>query len=46
MICSDDSETTEIAARLADGHDVEVWSGSRLVVRLGQKEFRLRREST
>jgi hypothetical protein len=34
IICADDSEATEKAKRLVDGHDVELWSGPRLVVRL------------
>lgn len=34
LVCGDDSEATEKAQRLVDGHDVELWSGTRLVVRL------------
>jgi len=34
LICADDSEATERAKRLVDGHDIELWSGTRLVIRL------------
>jgi hypothetical protein len=34
IVCSDDSEATQIAKRFANGHDVELWNGPRLVVRL------------
>jgi hypothetical protein len=34
MICSDDTEAITKARRLLDGHDVELWSGDRLVTRL------------
>jgi hypothetical protein len=34
LICTDDAEAIEKAKRLADGHDVELWSGPRLVIRL------------
>jgi hypothetical protein len=37
LVCADDSEATERAEQLVDGHDVELWSGSRLVARLKQK---------
>jgi hypothetical protein len=32
--CANDAEAIEKATRLLDGHDVELWSGERLVVRL------------
>jgi hypothetical protein len=32
--CANDAEAIEKAERLLDGHDVELWSGERLVVRL------------
>ena len=32
--CADDAEATAKAKRLVDGHDVELWSGNRLVTRL------------
>jgi hypothetical protein len=38
MICADDSEAAEWAARLVDSHDIEVWSGPRLVARLNHKK--------
>ena len=34
LICADDTEATDKAQRLVDGHDIELWSGHRLVVRL------------
>jgi hypothetical protein len=35
--CADDQEATDKALGLVDGHDVEVWALSRLVVRLPRK---------
>jgi hypothetical protein len=37
IVCADDAEAIAKAKRLVDGHDVELWSGSRLVVRLKAK---------
>jgi hypothetical protein len=37
LICADDSEAIERATRLVDGHDIELWSGTRLVIRLKHK---------
>jgi hypothetical protein len=37
LTCADDSEAIEKAKRLVDGHDVELWSGARLVIRLRHK---------
>lgn len=37
MICRDDGEAVVKARRLPDGHDVEVWSGNRFVIRLTRK---------
>jgi hypothetical protein len=34
LVCADDSEATDKARRLVDGHDIELWSGTRLVARL------------
>jgi hypothetical protein len=34
LVCADDSEAIEKAKRLVDGHDVELWSGDRFIVRL------------
>ena len=34
LVCADDAEAIDKAKRLVDGHDVELWSGDRLVVRL------------
>jgi hypothetical protein len=37
MICRDDGEAVVKARRLLDGHDLEVWSGNRFVIRLTRK---------
>jgi hypothetical protein len=37
LICRDDTEAIKVAERLVDGHDIELWSGERLVIRLGHK---------
>lgn len=34
MICHDDEEAISKARGLVDGHDVELWNGDRLVIRL------------
>jgi hypothetical protein len=34
LVCADDSEATEKAEHLIDGHDVELWTGPRLVAKL------------
>jgi hypothetical protein len=34
LVCADDAVAIEKAKRLVDGHDVELWSGERLVIRL------------
>jgi len=34
MICRDDEEAVAKAQRLVNGHDMELWSGERLVIRL------------
>jgi hypothetical protein len=36
MVCRDDSEAIANAKRLVDGHDIEVWNGERLVIRLSK----------
>jgi len=40
LICRDDDEAIAKAKRLVDGHDIEVWSGKRFVVRLESKRNR------
>jgi hypothetical protein len=35
--CADDSEAITWAKQMVDGHDVELWSGERFVIRLDQK---------
>ena len=37
LVCGSDSEATEKARQLVDGHDVELWSGARFVIRLSHK---------
>ena len=37
IICEDDSEAIEMAKRLVDGHDIELWSGPRLIVRFERR---------
>ena len=34
LVCRDDGEAIAMAQRMVDGHDVEVWSGERFVIRL------------
>jgi len=34
MVCRDDGEAVASAKRLLGDHDIEVWSGDRLVIRL------------
>jgi hypothetical protein len=34
LVCSSDAEATEKAKQLVDGHDIELWSGGRLITRL------------
>lgn len=34
LVCRDDSEAVARAQSLVDGHDIEVWSRDRFVVRL------------
>jgi hypothetical protein len=34
LICADDAEAIAKAKRLVINHDVELWSGARLVIRL------------
>jgi hypothetical protein len=37
LICADDAEAIEKAQRFVDGHDIELWSGDRLIIRLVPK---------
>ena len=37
LTCADDAEAIAKAERFVDGHDIELWSGDRLVVRLVRK---------
>jgi hypothetical protein len=36
LVCADDAEAITEAKRLVDGHDIELWSGPRLVIRLSR----------
>jgi hypothetical protein len=38
LICADDAEAIVLAGRLVGIHDVELWSGERLVTRLKAAE--------
>jgi hypothetical protein len=35
--CRDDADAVAKAERLIDGHDIELWSGERFIVRLSPK---------
>jgi hypothetical protein len=37
LVCADDFEATAKAKCLVDGHDIELWSGDRFIVRLEHK---------
>ena len=37
MVCMNDADATERAKRLVDDHDIELWCGPRLVIRLSHK---------
>jgi hypothetical protein len=36
MVCRDDGEAIAKAKRLVDGHDIELWNGERLLIRLSK----------
>ena len=38
LVCRDDGEAVAKATRLVDGHDVELWSGERFVIRLAANQ--------
>ena len=38
FLCDDDADATVWAKQLVDGHDIELWSGERFVIRLGHRE--------
>jgi hypothetical protein len=40
LVCADDAEAIEKAKRLINIHDVELWSGERLVTRLSAMKQR------
>jgi hypothetical protein len=42
LVCADDTEATEKAKSLVDGHDVELWSGARLVAILQHSSNEIR----
>ena len=37
LVCSDDTDAIEKARRLVNGHDVELWSGGRLVAKISHE---------
>jgi hypothetical protein len=37
LVCADDAEAIARAERLLADHDIELWSGGRLIIRLAQK---------
>jgi hypothetical protein len=37
LVCRDDAEAIEKARRFLGGHDIELWSGDRLVTRIIHK---------
>jgi hypothetical protein len=34
LVCGDEAEDIELARRLCDGHDIELWCLERMVIRL------------
>jgi hypothetical protein len=38
LVCSTDESAVKLAKSLLNGHDLEVWEGGRLVIRLQSKE--------
>jgi hypothetical protein len=38
LVCRDDGEAIAKAQCLVDGHDVEVWSGERFIIRLEHEQ--------
>jgi hypothetical protein len=36
LVCTDDAEAIIKAKGLVDGHDIELWSGPRLIIRLSK----------
>ena len=37
LLCDDDEEAKRLAKQLVDGHDVELWQGTRMVATFPQK---------
>jgi hypothetical protein len=38
LVCDDDAQAIEKAKQLLDGHDLQIWSGPRYVMRLESKD--------
>ena len=38
FVCDSDNDATVWAKQLVDGHDIELWSGERFVIRLDHRE--------
>jgi hypothetical protein len=36
LVCADDAEAINKVRRLVDGHDIELWSGARFIIRLSR----------
>ena len=43
FVSTDDSDAITWAKRLVDGHDVELWSGERFIIRLDHKKIQIHR---
>ena len=43
LVCGDDAEAIEMARRLCDGHDIELWCLERLVIRLSANTVKIGR---
>jgi hypothetical protein len=37
FVCGNDNDAVEWAKQLIDGHDIELWSGERFIIRLDHK---------
>ena len=43
FVCESDDDATVWAKQLVDGHDIELWSGERFVIRLDHRQKEGRR---
>src|ERR1700730_9910045 len=44
LVCADDTEAINMAKCLVDGHDTELWSGARFIIRLSRTTEQRRRQ--